>query len=97
MAALHTDGAPGNAARHARASRSLSHLSSEPPSIPARPRSGNFLSKSAADAPHTQHGALCLETENFPDAVNRAAHGFPPATLQPGQAYKATTVHKFTW
>ena len=56
---------------------------------------GNYLSKSAADAPHTQHSAVCLETQNYPNAVNTA--GFPSAILRPGETYKHVAIHKFEW
>jgi galactose mutarotase-like enzyme len=60
-------------------------------------RSANWLSKTAGDAPFTQHRALCLETQNYPDAINQEAAGFPSAVLRPGQKYVATSVHKFSW
>jgi aldose 1-epimerase len=58
---------------------------------------GNFLSKAAGDAPFTQHGALCLETEAYPDAVNQTAKGFPDIILRPGATYKHVAIHKFEW
>ena len=60
--------------------------------------SGNFLSKEPAAAPHTQYGALCLETCNFPDAVNKAATaGFPSPMLPPHATYKHVAAHAFEW
>jgi aldose 1-epimerase len=56
---------------------------------------GNFLSKDPSDGPHVQHGALCLETENYPDSVNQS--GFPSAILRPGEVYRTSTIHKFEW
>jgi aldose 1-epimerase len=53
------------------------------------------LSQVPADAPHTQYRALCLETQNFPDAINKP--NFPSCVLRPGETYRATTVHKFEW
>ncbi|MCU0782107.1 MAG: galactose mutarotase [Akkermansiaceae bacterium] len=38
--------------------------------------------------------ALCLETENFPDAPNQP--GFPSAVLRLGETYRHTLVHRFT-
>ncbi|HWS42932.1 MAG TPA: aldose epimerase family protein [Pseudoflavonifractor sp.] len=38
--------------------------------------------------------ALCLETQNWPDAVNHP--DFPNAILRPGQTYLQTTVYRFT-
>lgn len=45
--------------------------------------------------PLDQHRALCLETQNWPDAVNQP--GFPSAILSPGETYVHETVHKFEW
>ena len=38
--------------------------------------------------------AFCLETQHFPDSVNRP--NFPSTILRPGGTYRQTTVHKFT-
>jgi aldose 1-epimerase len=59
--------------------------------------SGNFLpgttvGKAGRTYPH--RGGLCLETQHFPDAVNRPA--FPSVVLQPGQAYRSRTVFAFS-
>jgi aldose 1-epimerase len=54
---------------------------------------GNFLGK--GPAPFIQHHALCLETQNYPDAVNRK--DFPNAILGPGQEYIHEVVHAFSW
>ena len=35
-----------------------------------------------------RHGAVCLETQNWPDAINRAGDGFPNAVLRSGETYK---------
>ncbi|KAI4502702.1 hypothetical protein M0802_001746 [Mischocyttarus mexicanus] len=40
-----------------------------------------------------RHGALCLETQNYPDAVNHA--NFPNSILRPGQLYLHTVSYKF--
>ena len=40
-----------------------------------------------------RHGALCLETQNFPDAINRPS--FPLAILRPGAVYDRTTIYHF--
>lgn len=56
---------------------------------------GNYLSGAAADAPHDQHRALCLETQNYPDAINQPH--FPSALLLPGEEYVHKTVHQFRW
>jgi aldose 1-epimerase len=41
-----------------------------------------------------RHGAFCLETQNFPDAVNRP--NFPSAILSPGATYDRTTTLRFS-
>ncbi len=42
----------------------------------------------------SRHGAFCLETQNFPDAINHP--GFPNAVLRPGETYRHTTVLRFS-
>ena len=56
---------------------------------------GNFLDgiRGANGALFDRHCALCLETQYYPDAVNRP--GFPPAVLRPGETYHHRTVHRF--
>lgn len=39
------------------------------------------------------HGGVCLETQNFPDAVHQK--GFPSPILRPGEVYDRTTVFRF--
>jgi aldose 1-epimerase len=51
--------------------------------------SGNFLEK-----PFLYRGALCLETQFFPDSPNQP--GFPSCILNPGETYRQTTVHRFS-
>lgn len=41
-----------------------------------------------------QHGALCLETQHFPDSPNQPA--FPNTILEPGQSFHETTFYKFS-
>ena len=43
---------------------------------------------------YRQHTAFCLETQHFPDSVNRPE--FPSVILRPDQTYRHTTVHKFS-
>ena len=45
-------------------------------------------------APFRTYGAVCLETQNFPDAPNHPQ--FPSATLEPGDTYRHKTVLGFT-
>jgi aldose 1-epimerase len=40
-----------------------------------------------------RHGAFCLETQNFPDAVNKPQ--FPKSVWRPGETYDTTTVFRF--
>ena len=56
---------------------------------------GNFLSGAPGKGgkPYNYRGALCLETEHFPDAPNRPA--FPTTVLKPGETYRSTTIYKF--
>jgi aldose 1-epimerase len=57
---------------------------------------GNFLNgiEGAGGAIFNKHGALCLETEHYPDAVNHP--NFPDCVLHPGQTYHHRTVHAFS-
>jgi aldose 1-epimerase len=40
-----------------------------------------------------RHGALCLETQHFPDSPNRPE--FPSVILRPGEVFESTTVYRF--
>jgi aldose 1-epimerase len=54
--------------------------------------SGNFLDgrfRFANGKPIPKHGALCLETQHFPDAPNQP--GFPSVVLRPGETYRSVT------
>lgn len=42
-----------------------------------------------------QHHAFCLETQHYPDAINKP--GFPSVVLRPGEEYRQTTTHTFSW
>jgi aldose 1-epimerase len=58
---------------------------------------GNFLDGTVTGkggVEYQHRTALCLETENFPDAPNQES--FPSAVLRPGETYKHTMVHKFS-
>ncbi|XP_034619802.1 aldose 1-epimerase isoform X1 [Trachemys scripta elegans] len=58
---------------------------------------GNFLDGSLegkGGSVYPKHSAFCLETQNWPDAVNKPH--FPSALLQPGEEYNHTTWLKFT-
>lgn len=42
-----------------------------------------------------KHGAICLESQRFPDAPNKP--DFPPCVLKPKETYDAKTVYAFEW
>jgi aldose 1-epimerase len=42
---------------------------------------------------YVKHGALCLETQHFPDSPNQPQ--FPSTTLNPGEVYRHTTRFRF--
>ncbi len=60
--------------------------------------SGNFLdgtlTNTKAGTKYIKHGALCLETQHYPDSPNQAA--FPSTILKPGETYQQTCVYKFS-
>ena len=58
--------------------------------------SGNFLFGQEGKAGQTyQHrGALCLETQHFPDSVHH--DNFPSIILRPGEQYHTTTIYRFS-
>ncbi len=58
--------------------------------------SGNFLDGSLEGpdgTPFVQHGALCLETQHFPNSPNEDS--FPSTILRPGKKYLTTTIYQF--
>jgi aldose 1-epimerase len=61
--------------------------------------SGNFLDGLAGKggAQYDQHDGFCLETQHFPDAVNKEGkRGWPSVILRPGQTYHHLMVHAFS-
>jgi aldose 1-epimerase len=59
--------------------------------------SGNFLDgsiKGKSGKPDVLHGALCLETQHFPDSPNHP--DFPTTELKPGGHYHTVTVYRFS-
>ncbi|XP_078412791.1 galactose mutarotase [Cetorhinus maximus] len=57
----------------------------------------NFLDgslKGKGGAVYPKHSAFCLETQSWPDAVNKM--NFPDALLRPGEEYDHTTWFKFS-
>lgn len=58
---------------------------------------GNFLDGSETGkkgVAYKYRTALCIESENYPDAPNQPA--FPSAVLRPGQTYKHIMIHRFS-
>uniref|UniRef100_G1PSW8 Aldose 1-epimerase n=1 Tax=Myotis lucifugus TaxID=59463 RepID=G1PSW8_MYOLU len=58
---------------------------------------GNFLDgtlKGKSGAVYAKHSGFCLETQNWPDAVNQPH--FPPVLLRPGEEYDHTTWFRFS-
>jgi aldose 1-epimerase len=49
--------------------------------------------KGKGGAAYKRFGAVCLETQNYPDAVNHS--NFPSAILRPGETFHAETIYKF--
>ncbi len=43
---------------------------------------------------YNKYGALCLETQHYPDSPNKA--NFPSTVLRPGEKYETITVHTFS-
>jgi len=43
---------------------------------------------------YPRHGGFCLETQHYPDSVNKP--DFPSPILRPGQTFRSTTVFKFS-
>lgn len=61
--------------------------------------SGNFLDGSTGKggAAYPRHAAFCLETQLFPDAINRQGEaGWPDAVLRPGEVYRHVMIHRFS-
>jgi aldose 1-epimerase len=58
---------------------------------------GNFLDgtiKGKDGKTYIHRGALCMETQHFPDSPNHP--DFPSTELKPGQRYHTTTIYKFS-
>ena len=56
----------------------------------------NFLKSATAckdGASYGQYSAVCLETQDFPDAPNHP--DFPDTTVLPDRPYSATTLYRF--
>ena len=60
--------------------------------------SGNFLDSvpGKSGAVYGKHHGFCLETQKYPDAINRQGEpGWPCVILQPGEQYRHVMVHTF--
>lgn len=58
---------------------------------------GNFINgtqKGKCGKMYQYRGALCLETQHFPDSPNH--ENFPSTVLRPGETFKSVCVYKFT-
>jgi aldose 1-epimerase len=51
--------------------------------------------KGKSGRPYARHGGLCLECQGYPNGINAPTLG--DIVLRPGQAYRQTTVHKFSF
>ncbi len=51
--------------------------------------------KGKSGGPYERHAGLCLECQGYPNGVNAPALG--DIILRPGQTYRQTTIHKFSW
>ncbi len=45
-------------------------------------------------AVYQRRGAICLETQHFPDSPNKPE--FPSTVLRPGQTFRSTTIYRFS-
>lgn len=58
--------------------------------------SGNFMApadKGKSDVTYIHRGALCLETQHYPDSPNQPA--FPSTVLRPGEKYTSRCIYRF--
>jgi aldose 1-epimerase len=57
--------------------------------------SGNFLeNETGRTGSYYKHSGVCLETQNFPDAVNQP--NFPSPILKPGEKYRSQSMIRFS-
>ena len=52
---------------------------------------GKLVGKYGAAFP--LHAGFCLETQHYPDAINKPA--FPSTLLRPGEVFRSTTIYRF--
>ena len=61
--------------------------------------SANYVAglKGKGGATYPKFGGVCLETQMFPDAINKqGVPGWPDAVLRPGEEYRHVVVHAFS-
>jgi aldose 1-epimerase len=58
--------------------------------------SGNFLDGTANSGGFPRNGALCLETQKFPDTPHHEKDGFPSTLITRETPYSHVTVHRFS-
>jgi aldose 1-epimerase len=59
--------------------------------------SGNFLDGTLtgkAGKAYEKHAAFCLETQHYPDSINKPE--WPSVVLRPGETYKHKIIHRFS-
>ncbi|XP_076618948.1 galactose mutarotase [Colletes latitarsis] len=57
------------------------------------PKQGDTGIQGKNGTKYFKHGGFCLETQNFPDAVNH--ENFPNSILEPGELYHHIVIYKF--
>nr|XP_022915597.1 aldose 1-epimerase-like [Onthophagus taurus] len=60
--------------------------------LPGQSKPGDVITGKGS-ANYYKHGALCLETQNYPDAANH--NNFPKSIYNPGETYHHRIVYKF--
>ena len=64
------------------------------PGVQLYTANGMAARRGKGGAEYSGHGALCLETQLFPDALNH--YGFPSNVLRPGEKLQSVTVYAFS-
>ncbi len=92
---IDADGSPAFAARvHEETSGRVMEVFATQPGVQFY--TGNFLDGSVVGigGAYRRHYGLCLETQHYPDSINRPE--FPSVILRPGEVYRHTTIHRFS-
>jgi aldose 1-epimerase len=85
---------PAARARDPRSGRVMSVATTEPG---VQLYTANWLdgkTRGTGGVVYPRHGGFCLETQHYPDSVNKPQ--FPSPVVRPGQAFRSTTVFKFS-